>query len=67
MPEIKDFFDVEMAFARIEALSNVLLDYIHNEGNDDEVVVRKDNIGFTLMSIRDYAAIYSAQANKLQK
>lgn len=66
MPEIKDFFDVEMAFARIEALSNVLLDYVHNEGNDDEVV-RKDDIGFTLMSIRDYAAIYSAQANKLQK
>lgn len=66
MPEIKDFFDVEMDFARIEALSNVLLDYVHNEDNDDEVV-RKDNIGFTLMSIRDYAAIYSAQANKLQK
>ena len=61
---LKDLFDIEMAFTRIEALSNILLEYVvdNSELNTPEI---QDTANFTLMAIRDYAKFYSDQVQNL--
>lgn len=61
---LKDLFDIEMAFTRIEALSNILLEYVvdNSELNTPE---DQDTANFTLMAIRDYAKFYSDQVQNL--
>lgn len=61
---LKDLFDIEVAFARIEALSNALLSYTVT--NDQDEMTKQDTIDFTLMTIHDYAKFYGDQVQNLQ-
>lgn len=61
---LDDLFDVEIAFTRIQALSDVLLEYIMNDNGTGDVKLQ-DNINFTLMTIRDYADFYANQVQNL--
>lgn len=63
--KIKDLIDIEFAFTRVEALCNVLIEYIHTTNESDELI-KKDNIAFTLMTIRDLTEFYERQVQNLQ-
>jgi hypothetical protein len=62
---LKDLFDIEIAFARIEALSNLLIEYVHNSNETNEIA-KQETISFNLMTIRDYAKFYGNQVQNLQ-
>ena len=62
---IEDLTDIEFAFARIDALCNVLIEYIHSSNAADELS-KKDNIAFSLMTIRDLTTFYEKQVQNLK-
>lgn len=62
---IKDLTDIEFAFTRVEALCNVLIEYIHTTNEADELL-KQDNIAFTLMTIRDLSEFYGCQVQNLR-
>ncbi|MCH5299018.1 MAG: hypothetical protein J1E96_04565 [Ruminococcus sp.] len=61
---LKDLFDIESAFLRLQSLSDVLIDYIMDYSETNSAC-RQDNINFTLMTIRDYAEFYANQVQNL--
>jgi hypothetical protein len=57
---LKDLTDIEFAFARIETLSDLLTDFVHNS-NDLNKPEPGDKLIFTLMTISDLAKCYGNQ------
>lgn len=62
--EVRDLFDIHMAFARIRSLSDMIIGYQNSCSIDEET--KQENIEFAIMMIHDFAAAVEDKTEEWQ-